>query len=332
MIEISRSQVRSELAPNERFSLSVKSAAFLAMHFALFAPIWCGVSWWAFGGCMFSYFSRMFVVTGILHRYFSHKSWEVAERHAWWVYFAMNYAICVVRQNSGLWWAAHHRHHHRYSDQEEDVHTKFKFKNYFLDQFLNKLAGFYWSHMGWILCSKFRGYDKSKVKDLLALPWMRYFEQGWVYAVCTISYGVLWAGVGFVLDHGFHCNTNWLQMLVWGDFISTVFLYHGTFCINSAAHTWGARPFSDETKDESTNGLITAIITMGEGWHNNHHYYQARVAQAVTPFEFCFDWTYWILRGFECLGIIKLKPDTHLSELREERKRRDSRLLSHGRL
>jgi stearoyl-CoA desaturase (delta-9 desaturase) len=89
-------------------------------------------------------------------------------------------------------------------------------------------------------------------------------------------------------------------MLVWGFFISTVLLYHGTFSVNSIAHIFGSRRF--ETGDNSRNNLFVALITLGEGWHNNHHYYPATERQGIYWWE--IDVSHYTLRAFSWLGVV----------------------------
>ena len=91
------------------------------------------------------------------------------------------------------------------------------------------------------------------------------------------------------------------QALVWGFFVSTVLCYHGTYTINSLAHVWGRRDF--QTKDDSRNNFFLALITLGEGWHNNHHHYPATVRQGFRWWE--LDPTWWILRGMRAVGLVK---------------------------
>jgi stearoyl-CoA desaturase (delta-9 desaturase) len=96
-----------------------------------------------------------------------------------------------------------------------------------------------------------------------------------------------------------------MQMLVWGMFVSTTFLFHGTACINSLAHVLGRRRY--DTRDDSRNSMILAIITLGEGWHNNHHRYQATARQGFYWWE--WDPTYYLLKALSWLGVIRdLRP------------------------
>lgn len=100
-------------------------------------------------------------------------------------------------------------------------------------------------------------------------------------------------------------GTNGPQLLVWGFFISTVVLFHATSLINSAAHQFGSRRY--DTPDESRNNFLLALLTLGEGWHNNHHHCQRTVRQGFFWWE--IDMTYYLLRVMSWLGLVwDLKP------------------------
>jgi stearoyl-CoA desaturase (delta-9 desaturase) len=95
-------------------------------------------------------------------------------------------------------------------------------------------------------------------------------------------------------------GTSGPQMLVWGFFISTITLYHGTFTVNSLAHRWGSRRYA--TSDDSRNNLLLALVTLGEGWHNNHHHYPGAARQGFFWWE--IDLTYYGLLLLSKLGLI----------------------------
>jgi stearoyl-CoA desaturase (delta-9 desaturase) len=176
-------------------------------------------------------------------------------------------------QKGVLWWAAHHRTHHKYSDTPQDPHS---FRDF----------GFYQSHVGWILSAETEATDEKRVADLARYPELRWLNNnhlvpGIVFAVSLWLVGSWWA-------------------LVWGYFVSTTLLWHGTFTINSLAHWFGRRRYT--TTDDSKNSLILALITMGEGWHNNHHYYQRSANQGFFWWE--IDLTYYGLVVLSWFGIV----------------------------
>jgi stearoyl-CoA desaturase (Delta-9 desaturase) len=217
-----------------------------------------------------SYFLRMFGVTAGYHRYFSHRSFKL--NRVW------QFALAFLAQTSGqkgvLWWAAHHRDHHLHSDRRADLHSPVH-------------EGFWWSHLGWILAEDYNAYDPQRIADF-----SRYPELVWLnryHLVPTAVYGLAVYALG-----------GW-GAFVWGFLISTVVLYHGTFLINSLAHIWGSRRYA--TPDESRNNFVLALLTMGEGWHNNHHYFMSSVRQGVRWWE--VDATYYVLRVLSWVGITR---------------------------
>jgi stearoyl-CoA desaturase (delta-9 desaturase) len=113
--------------------------------------------------------------------------------------------------------------------------------------------------------------------------------------------GVSLFGFGVLLNSLFPAlGTSGFQMLVWGFFISTTILYHGTFTVNSLAHRWGSRRF--RTTDDSRNNLFIALITLGEGWHNNHHRYLSSERQGFYWWE--IDVSHYILTMLSWMGIV----------------------------
>ncbi|MBX3202399.1 MAG: acyl-CoA desaturase [Labilithrix sp.] len=248
----------------------VVSAPFFAVHVAAIAGVAVlGWSWKGFALAMALYFIRMFGVTGAYHRYFSHRTYRTSR----WFQFVLAWLAQTSFQKGALWWAAHHRDHHKYSDTKLDPHSW-------------REEGFWWSHVGWILSRNTEETDFKKIGDLARYPELR-----WLNTYHLVP-GVL-LGVGLWLAGGWHA-------LVWGLFVSTSLLWHGTFAINSLAHWWGRRRYP--TTDDSKNSLALALVTMGEGWHNNHHYYPRSVRQGFFWWE--IDCTYYILRALSVVGLV----------------------------
>jgi stearoyl-CoA desaturase (delta-9 desaturase) len=189
-------------------------------------------------------------------------------------------------QRGPIWWAAHHRHHHVHSDKPEDIHSPVQ-------------HGFLWSHMGWFMSSKYFVADLSRVKDLLKYPELRFLDRFDIAVPTLLGVGVFLVGV--LLKHvAPELGTNGWQMLVWGFFISTVAVYHGTYTINSLSHVFGRQRY--RTGDASRNNLWLALITLGEGWHNNHHHYPGSARQGFYWWE--FDVTFYMLKLMAFLGLI----------------------------
>lgn len=155
------------------------------------------------------------------------------------------------------------------------------------------------------------------MKDWLRYPELVMLERfDWLPFVL---YGVLCYGLGEWL--GASWGTNGEQFLMWGFFVSTTVLYHATYTINSLAHRYGTRRF--DTADDSRNNLWLALITLGEGWHNNHHRYPAAARQGFYWWE--IDISYWLLRlmsAVSAIGKLRPVPASVLAEARAARRRR----------
>jgi stearoyl-CoA desaturase (delta-9 desaturase) len=202
-----------------------------------------------------SYYLRMLAITAGYHRYFSHRSYKTGRVFQFLLaVFAMTSA-----QKGVLWWAAHHRHHHRHSDQENDRHSPVQ-------------RGFWYSHVGWLLTNEYDRTEFAIVKDLVKYPELRLLNR--FHYVPPFLYALL-----IYMVWGF-------PGLVWGFFISTTVLYHCTFFINSLTHIVGRVRY--DSRDGSRNSFILAILCCGEGWHNNHHYYQSSVNQGWRWWEVDF--------------------------------------------
>ena len=255
---------------------------YVVVHLMCLGVIWVGWSPIAVAVAVALYFIRMFAITGFYHRYFSHRSFKTSR--AGQFVFAILGASAV--QRGALWWASHHRLHHQRSDEPEDVHSP-------------RQNGFIWSHIGWITSeSNFRS-ELRVVRDLVKFPELIFLDR--FDALVPTILGFALFGLGAMLQHyAPSLHTSGAQMLIWGFFISTVTLAHGTFTINSLAHVFGRRRY--ETNDDSRNSFTLAMVTLGEGWHNNHHHYPAAARNGFFWWE--IDLTYYMLKVLEACGII----------------------------
>ena len=260
----------------------VRCLPFVILHVGCLGVIWAGWSWFAVGTAAALYFIRMFAVTGIYHRYFSHKTYSTSRFGQFLL--ALLGATCV--QRGALWWAYHHRHHHQHSDEPEDAHSP-------------HVHGFWWSHIGWITSRRNFPTDYSKIRDLARYPELVFLNR-FDILVPVLFAVALFAGGNYLGHAAPALHTSGVQLLVWGFFISTTALFHGTSCINSLAHLMGGRRF--ETSDDSRNSFILSLITLGEGWHNNHHRYMSATRQGFYWWE--LDITYYILKGLSWTGFI----------------------------
>ena len=259
---------------------------FIGLHLACFAVIWVGVSPVAVGVAVASYLLRMFAITAFYLRYFAHKAFRTSR--ACQFVFALLGAAST--QRGPLWWAAQHRRHHMHADSPDDPHRP--------------KDGLLWSHMGWFLSGEHFETEMSRVRDWSVFPelvWLNRFDTAVPIVLGIAMYGLGWGLERFVPGLG----TNGWQMLVWGYFIATVALLHATLLVNSLAHRAGRRPF--DTRDDSRNNLIVALLTLGEGWHNNHHRYAGAARQGFYWWQ--VDVSYYGLRLMALLGLVwDLKP------------------------
>jgi stearoyl-CoA desaturase (Delta-9 desaturase) len=258
---------------------------FLLVHAACVAALWTGVTWEAVLLGIVLYWLRMFGITAGYHRYFSHRSYATSR--------VFQFILACLAQSSAqksvLWWAAKHRHHHLFSDTEHDVHSP-------------RHTGFLFAHLGWIFARKHDTVDLVKVGDFTKYPelmWLHKYELAPAVVLAVITFLIAgWAG------------------LVVGFFWSTVAVYHATFCINSLAHVHGSKRYV--TGDDSRNNWLLAFFTMGEGWHNNHHAYQASVRQGFRWWE--VDPTFYIIKALSWVGIVWDLKSPPEAVLRNEQK------------
>ncbi len=275
----------------------LRAAPFIALHLACLAVIWVGWSPFAVLFAILLYVLRMFAITGFYHRYFSHKTFRTSRP----LQFLFAVAGGTAVQRGPLWWASQHRHHHATSEQAEDTHSPVQ-------------HGFFWSHMGWFLSDAHFATRNERVKELAQYPELRFLDRFDV--VVPFFFALAIFGLGEWLAHAApQLGTGGWQLLVWGFVISTVVLYHATFSINSLAHAWGSRRY--ETRDQSRNNLLLALLTLGEGWHNNHHHYPGSARQGFYWWE--IDPTWYGLRLLAACGLIWDMKDIP-SKMRESRR------------
>ncbi len=259
----------------------------LAIHALALGVIWTGWSWAAVGVAIALYLLRMFIITAFYHRYFSHRTFRTHRA----VQFVAALIGTSCAQRGPLWWAAHHREHHRHSDQEPDLHSP-------------TWRGLLWSHTAWFLTQKGRSTNWKAIPD-----WAKYPELVWLerfHLLGPVGLVGLLALLGWGCAHWLpSLSTGPVQMIVWGFGVSTTALYHVTFTVNSLAHRVGSRRFA--TSDDSRNNWFLAILTLGEGWHNNHHFHPGTVRQGFYWWE--YDPAYWALRAMSWLGLVwDLRP------------------------
>ncbi|WP_437503383.1 acyl-CoA desaturase [Sorangium sp. So ce1099] len=240
-----------------------------AIHVGTVVAILRGATWKLAALAAATYFIRMFAITGVYHRYFSHRSYKTSRG----LQFLLALLGTTATQKGPLWWGGTHRVHHKYSDTERDVHSPLR-------------RGFWYAHMGWWLGREHEELDLKRIPDFAGFPELRWLDR--YHAVGPLGMIALLFAVG-----GY-------DAFLWGYVVSTCALMHGTFTINSLAHVFGSRRYA--TTDTSRNNFWLALITLGEGWHNNHHHYMSSANQGFFWWE--IDVSFYILRAMEKLGLI----------------------------
>jgi stearoyl-CoA desaturase (delta-9 desaturase) len=247
----------------------IASIPFFLMHLVPLLALMTGITWGSVVLCIALYVVRMFFITAGYHRYFAHRSYKLGRG----MQFVMALGGTLAAQKGVLWWAGHHRDHHLYADQQEDIHSPRK--------------GFWWSHVGWFLSDKYKATPESRIQDFTKYPELRWLDRYCLVPPSALALVVLIAG-------------GWSALFI-GFFLSTILLYHGVFTINSLAHVFGRRRFA--TTDTSRNNWLLALITLGEGWHNNHHHYRLSTNQGFYWWE--IDVSYYVLKALSFIKLVQ---------------------------
>jgi stearoyl-CoA desaturase (delta-9 desaturase) len=257
------------LSPCQRAVGLLSTVLTVLMHAAVLLTLWVPFSWSLVALAAGGYALRMWAITAGYHRFFSHRSFKTSRGFQ----FVLGLLGTMAMQNGPLWWASWHRNHHRYSDTAHDVHSPVR-------------RGFWHAHIGWFLDGSHDRPNLANVRDLARYPELRFLDRHkWLPLVAYALGTYLLAGIPGV---------------VWGFVVSSVACLHATACINSLAHIWGSRRF--ETSDGSRNNAWLALLTFGEGWHNNHHHEMSSARQGLAWWE--IDVTYYSLVVLEKLGLI----------------------------
>jgi stearoyl-CoA desaturase (delta-9 desaturase) len=218
--------------------------------------------------CAITYLARVFGITGGYHRYFSHRSYKTGRVFQ----FAVAFLGCMATQKGPLWWAGTHRRHHRYSDRPGDPHSPRR--------------GFWYAHQAWIFDPRWGGTPTEMIRDFSRYPELIWLNRYHFVAPLALAVLCWWIAGG--------------AGLVWGFSISTTLLWHATYSVNSISHLWGSQRY--DTGDDSRNNPLVALLTLGEGWHNNHHHYQASARNGFLWWE--VDPTWYLLRGLAAVGVV----------------------------
>lgn len=236
---------------------------------------------WAGLGVMFA----MYFSTGCIgiclgfHRLLSHKSFETYRPMRWLIAWIGG----LAGEGSAINWCANHRIHHAKSDHEGDPHSP--------------REGFLWSHMLWCMqkigAKERREIHQRWAPDLLRDPVMRFLDS--TFLLWQIVVGIAFAAAGYWLGG----TSMALSFVVWGIFVRMVIVLHATWCINSVTHVWGYKTY--DNGDDSKNLWWVAVLTFGEGWHNNHHAYQKAANYGHRWWE--LDTTFAVISMMRLLGL-----------------------------
>jgi len=260
----------------------LRVAPFVLLHAAVALVLVVGWSPVALLVAALFYAARMFGITAFYHRYCSHRAFRTSRT----VQCLLALLTSSAAQRGPLWWAAHHRRHHRHSDLAPDVHSP-------------EVDGFWWSHVGWLLARGNYHTRLEEVPDLARFRELRLLDRFDVL-MPLLSLAALYALGALLASLAPGLGTSGPQMAVWGFVVSTVVLYHCTFAINSFAHRFGSQPHT--TRDQSRNNFLLALLTFGEGWHNNHHRYPGSARQGLRWWE--VDLTWYVLRLLGACGLV----------------------------
>ena len=256
----------------------VPTLIYWGLHASCLLAFVTGVSAGDFALFLGAFWLRMFGITGGYHRYFAHKSYKTSRAFQ----FVLALLGASATQKGPLWWAGHHRGHHKYADKPGDNHSP--------------REGVYYAHQGWIFDRRWDATPIDRIRDFGAYPELVWLNRYHVVAPIALA-------IGCYLLGGF-------SGLLWGFAISTVALWHATYCVNSICHIFGSRRY--DTPDTSRNNWAMALLTLGEGWHNNHHHYCASTRQGFKWWE--IDVTYYGLRALAALGLVwdLREPPAHI--------------------
>jgi len=261
-------KVTSAKADKNRIAFSIKTLLYFGIQAGSLLVFFFDFEVRYLALCAATFYIRLWAITGAYHRYFSHRSYRTSRV----MQFLLGLLGTTAVQKGPLWWASVHRNHHQHSDGSGDPHSP--------------RVGFWHAHQGWIVGSDWDDTRSEQIRDLERYPELRWLDRWHIVGpllLAALCYAIAgWGGV------------------VWGFLLSTTLCWHATYSINSLAHRIGRRRYN--TDDDSRNSLFLALLTLGEGWHNNHHFHQSCARQGFFWWE--IDITYYVLRAMQSVGLI----------------------------
>lgn len=286
-------QITNQSAPRRKIKIQLTPYALpiLFIHLACFAALipWC-FSWWGLGLFVVGIYVYGQGINLAYHRLLCHRSLRVPK---WLERAYVSLAICSLEESPAKW-VSTHRMHHIHSDQEEDPHSPAQV--------------FLWGHMGWLLFNRpgknqLQVYDRY-AKDILRDRFYMFLEKAWWFTFFVLGGQIaayFIAGALLALVTGANPIQLGTSFVVWGVLLRMVFVWHLTWSVNSLGHVFGYRNY--ETKENSRNNWLVAILASGEGWHNNHHHDPASASVQHRWWE--IDTTYYHILLLEKLGLAK---------------------------
>ncbi len=255
----------------------------ILIHLALLFVFEVGVSWFAFFLFVFSYYLKLFAVSGVFHRYYTHRSYEMGRAMC----FFLSIIGCTAGQRGPLSWATVHGKHHQNSDQAEDPHSPVQ-------------DGLFHAHLGWFMLKTplpTSDYYLNKYSDRPEILWLdRNYNIPFMLMIAFLY------GLGFWLESAYPgLGTGPWQLIFWAGLGSTVLLLHSTCSLNSFAHVYGKR--CHETSDNSRNLWWLYPFLVGENYHNHHHRYPRSANFGIHSKE--HDLLFYFLKVLEKLGLVR---------------------------
>jgi fatty-acid desaturase len=227
------------------------------------------------------------------HRLLTHRSFKAPKFVEYFLVFCGTLAL----EGGPIQWVSTHRLHHRHTDRDDDPHTP--------------RHGGWWAHVGWILRPTAHLKDKARYKryapELVNDAFYRWLNK--FYYVPLIALGVALLGLGGI------------RVMLWGIFLRVTVGLHCTWLVNSATHLWGKQRFP--TCEDSRNSLWVALLTFGEGWHNNHHAFPRAARHGLAWYEIDLNWLG--IRALQLLGLANAVRQVTKEQMASGKERRPLR-------
>lgn len=257
-----------------RQTINWKNVAIVASFHLMAIPVFFTFSWQNLAALLIGNWIVGSLGVGLgWHRLLTHRSFRAPK----WLEYTLTTLGTMSIQDSPDKWVATHRIHHAFVETEKDPHST--------------RSGFWWAQIGWVVWGTAQDHDKKTmeryVPDLLKDKGHRLISR-FYYLTIIFSAFILFAIGGWT-------------MVIWGVFARVIVGWHTTWFVNSLSHIYGSRPH--ETSDDSTNNWFVALLTFGEGWHNNHHAFPTSARHGLQWYQFDMNWI--AIRIFEKLGCAK---------------------------